>query len=223
MADRADAAPPELNQLLNGGAARDRDTAWEKLVAHHSRLLMTVARSVASEHDGAMDAFTYVLERLREDDYKRLRGYVADGRSSFTTWLVVVARRICLDHYRQRYGRPPRGAPNGTARHERASRRRLFDLSPVLVDLAAIEDDALTPDAVLRVSQRDRALAFAIDALAPEDQVLLKLRFDDDLSAREIATILQMPSAFHVYRRLAAVYAQLRRRLLSRGVEGSAP
>src|SRR5688572_14416739 len=110
MADRRHALPPELERLLDSAAHRgDPDEAWAALVAKYSRLLMTVARDVAPGHDAAMDAYAFVLERLREDDCRRLRGFVADGRSSFTTWLVVVTRRLCVDHYRQRYGRAPRG------------------------------------------------------------------------------------------------------------------
>jgi RNA polymerase sigma factor (sigma-70 family) len=225
MPDSPVAVPPELAQILNGAPPTERERAWGSLVAKHSRLIMTVARTVAAEHDGVMDAYAFVLERLREDDYRRLRGYIGDGRSAFTTWLVVVARRMCVDHYRRRYGRMPRGDGDASAaRQERASRRRLFDLASGVLDVAAIVDDnALTPDAELRVAQRDSALACVIDTLDLADRVLLKLRFEDDLPAREIATVLQMPSTFHVYRRLAVVYASLRRRLAVLGVESAAP
>jgi RNA polymerase sigma factor (sigma-70 family) len=224
MADRSEGVSPELAQLLGDPDAGRRDQAWATLVATHSRLLVNVARSVASEHDGVMDAYTYVLERLREDDCRRLRGYVADGRSTFTTWLAVVARRLCVDHYRRRYGRAPRGESDPHhAREERASRRRLMELAPAAVDLSALADAALVPDAALQVTQRDDVLAGGVGALDPEDQLLLKLRFEDDLSAREIAIVLRLPSAFHVYRRLAVVCGSLRRWLVGRGIENSVP
>jgi len=225
MADQARAVPPELAQLLNGAPPADRDRAWSTLVASHSRLLMGVARTTAAEHDGVMDAYTYVLERLREDDHRRLRAYVADGRATFTTWLVVVARGLCVDHHRRRYGRTPRGNGTGSdTRPERAFRRRLLDLTPAMVDLASIVDERdLAADESVQVAQRNQALAVALGTLDPADRVLLKLRFDDDLPAREIATILRMPTAFHVYRRLASVCASLRRCLVARGVESSAP
>jgi RNA polymerase sigma factor (sigma-70 family) len=166
-----------------------------------------------------------VLERLREDDCRRLRGFVADGRSTFTTWLVVVARRLCVDHYRRRYGRARRGEGDPhEAREERASRRRLLELTPATVDLTALADDhALAPDAALQVAQRDDALAGGVGELDPTDRLLLKLRFEDNLSAREIAIVLRMPSAFHVYRRLAVVCGSLRRWLVGRGIENSVP
>jgi DNA-directed RNA polymerase specialized sigma subunit len=52
-----------------------------------------------------------------------------------------------------------------------------------------------------------------------EDRLLLKLRFDDGLSAPEIARLLGFPTPFHVYRRLNALYARLRGGLRERGIE----
>jgi len=93
-----------------------------------------------------------------------------------------------------------------------------------MVDLASLVDEqGLAADESVQVAQRNQALALVLETLDPADRVLLKLRFEDDLPAREIATILQMPSAFHVYRRLASLYTSLRRRLVARGVESSAP
>jgi DNA-directed RNA polymerase specialized sigma subunit len=40
--------------------------------------------------------------------------------------------------------------------------------------------------------------------------LLLTLRFEDELSAAEIADILGMPSQFHVYRRLKVILAGLK-------------
>ena len=210
---------------MSSNEPRVREEAWASLVAEHSRLLLAVARGVAAEHDATMDAYAYVLERLREDDYRRLRGYVADGRSAFSTWLVVVARRLCVDHYRGRYGRAPRGRGDVTASHEdRVSRRHLFELAAAGVELTAMPDDYTpAPDAEVRAAQLDDALTAALDALPPADQLLLKLRFEDDLAIREIASVLKFPSVFHVYRRLSVVCAALRCSLLARGVESSLP
>jgi len=52
---------------------------------------------------------------------------------------------------------------------------------------------------------------------------MLKLRFVDDLAAQEIARLLAFPSPFHVYRRLNALFAELRSALHRRGVESAAP
>lgn len=39
-----------------------------------------------------MDAYTFVLGQLREDDFKRLSSYKITDGCTFETWLSVVAR-----------------------------------------------------------------------------------------------------------------------------------
>jgi len=99
------ALPAALSRLLAEPNTEARDEAWAEFVRQHSRLLLHVARSFGGDHDAAMDRYTYVLEQLRQDDLRRLRTYSADGRSEFSTWLVVVAQRLCMDYYRAKYGR----------------------------------------------------------------------------------------------------------------------
>ena len=50
-------------------------------------------------------------------------------------------------------------------------------------------------------------------------RLLLKLRFEDELPAREIATLMHLPTVFHAYRRLNALLASLRRTLEDAGVD----
>jgi RNA polymerase sigma factor (sigma-70 family) len=236
--DAAGAAPPtsapdrpdvsatsrDLHPLLHSDDAPARDAAWDRFVARHSRLLLHVARRVMPDRDGAMDAYAFVLDALRRDDCRVLRGYVADGRCQFTTWLAVVARRTCVDFYRQRYGRP-RG--EGRARRveiERAARQRLATLTGAPIDVTQlVAGDADGPEDRLRAAQLHDALEAAMATLPADDRLLLKLRFEDELSAQAIAGVVGMPTPFHVYRRIRAVCAALRRRLRAHGVESSAP
>jgi RNA polymerase sigma factor (sigma-70 family) len=168
-----------------------------------------------------MDAYTYLLEQLRADDFKRLRAYSADGRGKFTTWLVVVVRRLCLDFRRQRYGRPRNDTPDNAA--TRATRRRLIDLIAAPQDPDEIPALGKDPAAAVLSDDLARILESALAGLTPHDRLLLKLRYEDDLSAREIAALLGMPSPFHVYRRINALLTELRGSLRARGVDGSAP
>lgn len=216
--------PPELRSLFESGEPAARETAWDDFVARYSRLLLHMARNVMSDRDGVMDAYAYVLEQLRRDEFKALRAYSTDPRSRFTTWLAVVARRTCIDFHRQRYGRP-RG--DGKARHvqvARAARQNLVRLPTLVAELGLIVDSSSeSPDRRLRSSELHQALETARAALPVEDRLLLQLRFDEDLSASAIASILGLPTPFHVYRRLKLVCNELRRRLTARGIEGSAP
>jgi len=220
--------PRELSRLLDARVPAHADAAWGEFVAVHSRLLLHVVRAMTNDRDAAMDAYARVLERLREDDCRRLRTYVPDGRSRFTTWLVAVVRRLCVDWHRERFGRA-RVDESTEAREARERRRRLGTLAADMglqefteaVDAEVREPDG--PEERLRAFELHHALDAALATLAPSDQVLLRLRFEDGHSAQQIARTLHYSTPFHVYRRLNALLAQLRATLRARGIESSVP
>lgn len=102
----SDALPAALTRLLDARDPGGEDTAWREFVVTYSTLLLQVARSTATTRDAAMDTYTFVLEQLREQQCRRLRAYVARDGARFSTWLIVVAKRLCVDFHRRRYGRP---------------------------------------------------------------------------------------------------------------------
>jgi RNA polymerase sigma factor (sigma-70 family) len=209
-----------LSRLIRAGTPQDSDAAWRAFVAEHSRLVLHACRSVWRAPDDAMDAYAEVLDHLHADDFRRLREFATEPRSRVSTWLVVVSRRIALDLYRRRYGRPG----NDAAVEQRRARRRLQDLVAEQLELHdPAGPDADRADSAIRLAELHDALQGALGGLAPRDMLLLKLRFVDDLSAQEIARMLEMPTPFHVYRRLNALLAELRRTLGSRGVESALP
>jgi RNA polymerase sigma factor (sigma-70 family) len=213
--------PLSLVRLLEAAAA-EQDAAWSEFIGEFSRLLLHVSSSLSSGRDASMDAYAHVLERLREDDYRRLRKYAVHPQSKFTTWLVVVARRLCVDHHRLRYGRP-RTDDSSTARDHRALRRQIEDLVLADVDASQVADVRGGPDADVRAAELSSAVEAVLDSLSPADRLLLKLRHEDGLAASEIAAALRYPSPFHVYRRINALHASLRVALAARGIESAAP
>ena len=218
----ADSLPSELGRLLRATDDAQRETAWDAFVALHTRLLLHTSRSVGRDHDAAMDRYAFIIESLRQDDFRRLRAYQPMPACKFTTWLVLVARRLCVDHGRQRYGQP-RG--EGAASEQlRLVRTRLADLLAEKVDPDHLSQPLRTsPDAELQERELEQALAAAVAGLASRDRLLLSLRFDDGCSAREISTIMRFPTLFHVYRRLTAVLEMLKASLQRRGIEGPTP
>jgi RNA polymerase sigma factor (sigma-70 family) len=214
------AAPRELQDLLEASGAA-REEAWTRFVARFSPLLLHTARTVAREQDRAMDAYAHLLEQLRQDDGRRLKQYLEDSGAQFTTWLVIVARRLCIDFLRQRYGRAPTTA-SGIADH--ATRRRLEDLVGVEIgDMATLAEPGAGPEEQLRRRDLDVALQTCLAQLAPSHRLLLAMRFQDGLSVREIAKLLRYPTPFHVYRTLNSLIAKLRRSLVARGVSEAEP
>ncbi|HEY2855583.1 MAG TPA: sigma-70 family RNA polymerase sigma factor [Gemmatimonadaceae bacterium] len=207
---------PELSRLLDARTETACDEAWTEFIRVHHRLLVHVARSGRSaphNDDTAMDAYAFILDRLRESGFRRLRAFAADGRSTFVTWLVVVARRLRVDFARSRYGRVDRRDADDATTQEQL-RRRLVDLAGAEMDLAAIPDPSeSTPETIFDAASVRQALHEAIIELEPRERLLLTLRFEDDLTAERIASTLAMPSSFHVYRQLNRILAKLRKRL----------
>jgi RNA polymerase sigma factor (sigma-70 family) len=212
-----------LSRLLDAGDPAAREAAWKAFLETHSRLLLHTARAPGGDYDAAMDAYAYVVEQLRRGDFQRLRAYIPDDRSRFTTWLVVVARRLCLDRLRERYGRPAEAGIRGGA--ERLARRRLVDLLAEELEASSLTAHTVpdNPEAQLRADELSRALAAALGSLEARDRLLLKLRFEDGLAARDISRIMGLATPFHVYRRLNTVLGRLRAALRERGIESPEP
>jgi RNA polymerase sigma factor (sigma-70 family) len=218
------AVAPELSALLNVASNAAREDAWRAFVGEFSDEILRVARSLGGDHDLAMDRYAFVLERLREDDCRRLQRYLRPGAGEFRLWLIVVVRRLCLDHYRQRYGRARESVDPAVPAQSRAGRRRLADLVSERIDPVFLAASPLSaPDAVLADSERRRVLAIALDRLPPSDRLLLRFRFAEELSVRDIARLMRLPTVFHVYRRLNAAFAVLRGSLREQGVMDAEP
>lgn len=217
-----DAAPVELHQLLCAPGSLEREAAWEELIARHTRLLLSVAASFGGGHDAKMERYSFVLEKLREHDFRRLRVFKAQGRARFSTWLTVAARNLCLDQARAQYGRSRAAEDPERSEAARRMRRRLADSLGEDVDVDLIPDSgAASAESELVCAERNAQLAALLRALPPRDRLLLSLRFEDDLSASEIKDVLHLPTPFHVYRRLNAILARLRELLVRRGIDGS--
>jgi len=167
-----------------------------------------------------MDAYARILERLREDGFRRLRAFPGGDEGRLTRWLVVVARRICTDLLRERYGR----MRDSTPEVDREARRRLVDEIWEPREAADLPSGPVAdPEWQLRLEERRKALAEVVARLEPEDQLLLALRFQDGLTARRIADLRNFPTPFHVYRRLNKILAVLRGRLERMGIRDSRP
>jgi RNA polymerase sigma factor (sigma-70 family) len=216
--------PPELAALVVGRDTAGREAAWSALLQRYHRLLLKAAASLGGDHDARMERYSHVLEELRRDDYRRLRAYQNDAKSSFGAWLLVVARRLCLDYERRRFGRGAREPhPPGVANPERSTRRRLAMLTGAAVDPDDLPEVGADAEAQLAERELHAALAASLDGLEPRDRLLLRLRFEDGLSVREIASLMSFPSIFHVYHRLKPVLAKVRERLKAQGIDEATP
>ena len=220
----AESLPPELARLLASSDDLSREKAWRVFLDTFSPLILHAARSASTGYDEGMDAYAAALDGLRADNYRKLKGYSADPRSKFSTWLVVVVRRVCIDAQRERFGRGSAKEKAEGISEDRAARRRLATLTSAAIELESLPDSNGTrPDQKVRQEDLHAHLESALAALDERDRLLLTLRFVDDLSARRIAELQGWPDQMVVYRRINQLTAALRQKLTSRGVDSPIP
>src|SRR5439155_16397814 len=131
-----------LGELLHASGSVERDAAWDELISRHTRLLLAVARSFRGGHDETMERYSFILGKLRESDFHRLRTFDPNAGASFSTWLAVAARRLCLDYHRSLYGRQRPTLATDRSDELRTARRSLAD------SIFAEIDTDLLPDSV---------------------------------------------------------------------------
>jgi RNA polymerase sigma factor (sigma-70 family) len=196
------------------------DEWWTSFVSNYSKALLHIAQENSRSHDEKMDRYAYFLDRLRSDNYRTLQQYSEDGSGQLITWLYVVTRRMSVDYHRKVYGRTKSsGEANSVRELERTSRRRLADmLVEELVPNVLPDESIREPADDLHTAETHTALVAAVGQLDTRDQLLVTLRYTDDVSVREIAKIMEFRSTFQVYRQLKSVLTKLRNKLESRGI-----
>jgi RNA polymerase sigma factor (sigma-70 family) len=193
--------------------------SWQSFVGQWTPLLTRVARYNSDNQDEAMDAYAYMLDRLSENDCRRLRSYSPFEEASFSTWLTSVAKRLCVDHRRCRYGRSrPTVHPEDSSfviRTQLYHMNASLDLDDLADNRAELAFYALEKDEVLK------ALVRLLEELTASQRRLLFLRFCEGMSAREIADHLDLCPTGQVYRSVDGVLRGLRSRLIEEGFESS--
>jgi RNA polymerase sigma factor (sigma-70 family) len=208
--------PPAVASLLAANVDDAKDRAWAEFLDQYSRLLLSASRGAGASHDERMDHYAYVLGHLREDDFRRLRAFTANGTGKFTTWLVVVVRRMSIDRHRQTHGR---AAP--TERDvESIARRNLANHVVQELDLDQIAHTSEAPDQAVLDEERTAAITDALATLSTSDQLLLTLRFVDGHPPEKVGHMLGIGSRYRVYRRLKAVIKTVKEQLEERGIHG---
>ena len=91
--------------VLQGLRSPNPGEAWLDFLDLCGPVLYHVALIQTHREDAAADCYIYVCEKLADNDFKRLLKFDPGGDASFTTWLRVVARNLCFDWHRTRFGR----------------------------------------------------------------------------------------------------------------------
>jgi len=153
-----------IQECLNGSQA-----AWETIVRQHWRKVFNVAYKFVGKHDEAEDLTQDIFLKI----FKALHSF--DRRANFQTWIISIARNLCIDHYR-------------SVRKERETIAREVDAS----DLAPVSTEA-SPLHQLEQGDLRELLRRALDQLPPALKTAVIMRDLHELSYQEIALELELP------------------------------
>lgn len=209
--------PPNWLEHLAAADAGARDRAWQQFLGEFSALMLHVIRRTSGDQDVVMDRYVFVLDALKRDGYRRLRRFQEDGRGKFSTWLVAVVRRLCVDEHRARYGRPQ---SEGESEWQ-AERRSLVELVGDELALERLEASSALPDGIVEAREALDALQEAVAELDVRQRLILRLRFEDGVSVPEIARMLDYASVFKLYREIDKLLLDLRKSLVAAGVRSA--
>ncbi len=98
-------APAQLWEMLQQLGSSNPQPSWENFLREYASIILAVARRLERDADHASACFVYTCEQLAARQFARLRRFDSGGPASFETWLCVVARNLCADWRRKKFGR----------------------------------------------------------------------------------------------------------------------
>lgn len=187
--------------LLRDLSSGDAILAWREFLIAYGPVLQQVVRLQESDVDTAADCFLFVCEHLARDRFRRLRQFRPGGPASFPTWLRSVARNLCIDWHRKTHGRVRDGAYPAKVRMETLA----------VDDIAErLRDPHPDPETLAAGLQRNAALQAIVSRLSPAEQLLIRLRFEQELTLEQIARLSGLKDAQTVDRRLRQILEGMR-------------
>ena len=160
--------PVSEAQLIRQAQGGDSE-AFGALITLHERFVYNLALRTLGNPQDAQDIAQEAFLRA----WSSLGKFRAEAR--FRTWLYRITLNLCLD-------RIPR------------LRRELSDLGDdVTADFPLPDSRAADPLSTLEAADRRKFLHQVIDRLPERHRLLIVLRYQDDLSYEEIASLLNLP------------------------------
>lgn len=185
----------------------------------HLKLIETVCLKRCRYLEEGHECYIFVLSKLRENDGRRIRQY--QGKSAFKTYVIAVTHRLIIDFIRQRRGRF--SANKASRKNPVLFGDHFFPTDPK-DDRMDIQDPSAGPEELLfrmeaeRLKSKGVAIARElIKELASEDQLVLKMRFEDGLKISTIAKALGLNQRA-LYGRVKRLMTQLKTGLLKKGL-----
>jgi len=191
---------------------RGDENAWNDLVARFTTTVRSAARSASANEDAAEDlaqsiwAELYGL-RARKDGAPASKLAYYSGRGSLAGWLRAVVGQLAVDTFRKQSRLVQ--ADEDTELDRLAHDSSVGNGQAVLAGIATPEESLSNRFAQVGMQQ---ALNTAIEELAAEDRLLIKLYYFDNLRLREAGAVLGVHEAT-ASRRLTRIQTDLRKRV----------
>ncbi len=145
------------------------------LLDRYERVLIRYARSITGDLDSARDVVQETFIKVARGEVRNAEGRGRNGSngaeasaSHLEAWLFTVTRNGALDHQRK---------------HSRIISMTLPDDRPCA---------APGPDATLEQRENATVIFGMLDALSPNQREVIRLKFQNDLSYREIAGVTKL-------------------------------
>jgi len=218
--DGTDLAPTDIEEFVHDIRADDLclivaceqgdEKAWEDLVANFDSTVKSAARKISSNNEDAEDLASSIWAelyglRVDADGNKKSKLAYYSGRGSLAGWLRAVVSQLAVDQFRK------------TSKFVQIEEDREFEN---LANEAANGDgnffgsNTENPEDLLtdKRSESDvsTALSAAIGELEPEDRLILKLYYFDDLKLKDIAATFGYHEAT-ASRKLTRVQTEIRK------------
>jgi len=185
----ADEAVRQESLAIASGLKHQEAGLLDELIVRYQHRLLRYLLYLTSSRELAEDLFQEVWMRVL------VRGGQFNGKARFDTWLFTIARNLVIDYRRKRTVASLDELFEGSSEDDRPMSFEISDTQPTPFDrFASLEDRQRIADALLQV-----------DTLYRE---VLVLRFHEDLSLQEIASVTRAPLSTvksRLYRGLAAI------------------
>lgn len=172
-------------QNISDSAKRDLDLvaealngdqrAYTKLMSVYRENIYFMMMKMVMNKDDAEDLTIEAFGKA----FKRLEQYRPDY--AFSTWLFKIASNNCIDFLRKKKKSMTVSIDSGAVGEDGEERKM------------DIESEGLNPEEVLMKEQRIEEMHRIVEQLKPKYQMLVQLRYFDELSYEEIAVELELP------------------------------
>ncbi len=181
------------NLAIAAGLKHQEAGLLDELIVRYQHRLLRYLLFLTSSRELAEDLFQEVWMRVL------VRGAQFNGKARFDTWLFTIARNLVIDYRRKRTVASLDELFEGANEDDRPMSFEVSDSQPTpFENFASLEDRQRVSEALLQV-----------DTLYRE---VLVLRFHEELSLQEIATVTRAPLSTvksRLYRGLAAIKPKL--------------